>query len=52
MSIDERTFLDLKFEDMGEKVRRFLNSFKGQIVLKGYRLKKERNVKSKAGLIA
>ena len=52
MSIEERTLLDLKFEDMGEKVSRFLNSFKGQIVLKGYKLKKEKDVKVKAGVIA
>ena len=52
MSIEDRTFLDLKFEDIGDKVSRFMNSFKGQIVLKGYKLKKEREVKAKAGKIA
>lgn len=52
MSVDERTFLDLRFEDLGDKVSRFLNSFKGALVLKGYKLKKEREVKAKSGAIS
>ena len=48
---EEKIFLTQKLEGIGDYVSRFLNQYKTQLLMKGYRLKKEGDLVLKTGII-
>ncbi|MHA1300721.1 MAG: hypothetical protein ACTSO9_14995 [Candidatus Helarchaeota archaeon] len=47
--MSEELSLDIKIEGLGDKVNSFFNKYKSELVIKGYSLKKEWNLKESVG---
>jgi len=49
---EENMFLEQKLEGLADHVSRYLNLLKSQLLMKGYKLKKEWDVQEKTGILS